>query len=540
MLKHTTVCVVLLAASAMAWLRLKDVPHEADVDSGAHLVWGDGLVWGVFPTDDGPTYLFTYDPDQDPDPDSAQWDTLQVMSGAQLWPCNITFQRDQDPTLWGIGYTGTTGLSYLKHYVESGDYWVEDTIDEFELGEGACIAYAPNPDFDLLVFPIPGYLYCLPGGDSTWFWRYNIAATDLPDPGLYGYLYPDTGATIADQTPTFRWNPGYQQYRIQASTDLAFSAGPEIDTVVFANEFESTIELSNGVHYWRVAHWSGGWVWGCATYWFTLDGGWTNLNRSIDSLIGIGAEIAYDAGSFPFNNPGIIAIYGRHYRRFSRYVFETEQWECKQWDDTPLPVYCGSSLTTSALVEGAFPYHIDAAFRDQQEGDYPYIFCADSPPGYQWQQFILEEDTGDYYTGFPDDLERGSSMIIGADSFSYLVTGHGNRFYRVEPAGFAGRSGKPGGGKSRVTTSESAKAQVIAMNDGIEVEYELPAAARVRAVLHDAVGRRIGMLDAGEQNAGTHRLVWSGSQEGRKLSAGAYFMLLDMGKEQARLKAVVR
>jgi len=33
---------------------------------------------------------------------------------------------------------------------------------------------------------------------------------------------------------------------------------------------------------------------------------------------------------------------------------------------------------------------------------------------------------------------------------------------------------------------------------------------------------------------------WDRDAEGRKLSAGAYFVLLDMGKEIARLKAVVR
>jgi hypothetical protein len=47
------------------------------------------------------------------------------------------------------------------------------------------------------------------------------------------------------------------------------------------------------------------------------------------------------------------------------------------------------------------------------------------------------------------------------------------------------------------------------------------------------------MLDAGEQNAGMHRLGWNSSPDGRKLSAGAYFVLLDMGNEQARLKVVV-
>jgi hypothetical protein len=67
----------------------------------------------------------------------------------------------------------------------------------------------------------------------------------------------------------------------------------------------------------------------------------------------------------------------------------------------------------------------------------------------------------------------------------------------------------------------------------------LPAAAYVRVILHDALGRRVGTLDAGKQNAGTHRLSWNRNREGRNLSAGAYFLLLDIGTEQVRLKAVV-
>lgn len=104
---RTALCVLFAVTAAMAWLQLKDVPHEADVDSGTHLVWGDGRVWGVFPSDNpSMTYLFTYDASQDPwdpEPDSCHWDTLAVMSAARLSPCNITFQPGEKPTLWGIG-----------------------------------------------------------------------------------------------------------------------------------------------------------------------------------------------------------------------------------------------------------------------------------------------------------------------------------------------------------------------------------------------------------------------------------------------------
>jgi len=99
---------------------------------------------------------------------------------------------------------------------------------------------------------------------------------------------------------------------------------------------------------------------------------------------------------------------------------------------------------------------------------------------------------------------------------------------------------KGGGSQAGDTRAGSVRAQVIATNDDIEVEYQLPVAAHVRATLHDAVGRQVGVLDAGEQAPGMHRMHWDRDAEGRKLSAGAYFVLLDMGKEIARLKAVVR
>jgi hypothetical protein len=86
----------------------------------------------------------------------------------------------------------------------------------------------------------------------------------------------------------------------------------------------------------------------------------------------------------------------------------------------------------------------------------------------------------------------------------------------------------------------TATARFCPSSSGVLVEYQLPAAARVRATLHDAVGRRIGTQDAGEQKAGLHQLSWNRDQEGRRLSAGTYFVHLDMGTEQARLKAVVR
>jgi len=86
----------------------------------------------------------------------------------------------------------------------------------------------------------------------------------------------------------------------------------------------------------------------------------------------------------------------------------------------------------------------------------------------------------------------------------------------------------------------SATARFCPSSSGVLFQYQLPVAAHVRASLYDAVGRRIGVLDAGEQNAGLHQLNWDRDQEGRRLSAGTYFVLLEIGAVQARLKVVVR
>jgi len=131
-------------------------------------------------------------------------------------------------------------------------------------------------------------------------------------------------------------------------------------------------------------------------------------------------------------------------------------------------------------------------------------------------------------------------MAAGISPYMYLIVGEDdeqsprNNFYRIDLQKYL--EGEQG------TASAAGKTQAHAVSryDGIEVEYQLPATARVHAALHDAVGRHVGTLDVGEQKPGVHRLSWDRDREGRKLNAGAYFVLLDMGAEQARLKAIVR
>jgi hypothetical protein len=201
---------------------------------------------------------------------------------------------------------------------------------------------------------------------------------------------------------------------------------------------------------------------------------------------------------------------------------------------TPYPVTNLDSLH-SLYYSGALALSADGrvhtALMIRNTGE-PYLtYYAYSPDhGVSWSDLVPvnEDTTGDNW--YPD---------IGADSagHAYVVWEYfdGARGYiwfaTNNPLAIA---------EQPPQVSRGAKAHAITGLGGIEVEYQLPAAARVRATLHDAVGRQVGMLDAGSQQPGTHRLSWNRDGDGGRLSSGAYFLLLDMGKEQVRLKAVVK
>jgi len=528
--KLTVVCGLLLAATAvMAWERLTDVPNHVDVDYGTHLIGGDTLLWGVFPSTGSPdaTYLASFNPNVDPEEEDP-WDTLRI-SGVPLGRTGIAFQWVERPVVWAMG-KDANDISRLYRYDVRTGTTTQETLS-FTLDLGACITYAPNEGYNPYSYPIPGWLFFLPGGGTT-FWRHWIQADSMPDPQVYGYEYPGDGVTIADPTPVFRWTPSEtEQYRLQVSPNLNFTSNV-IDTVVSTAECQSSVELDSGTYYWRVAAWvegSGGgdWEWVPAIRSFYLHPGWDRL-PDLDVNARSGAKIAFcDAGAF--GHEAIVAMYGGTDKCFAEYCTGGGYWT--NLPDVPEEVNNdGASLTTNAAVGGG--YRIHAAFDADAENECPHRYRAH---GYNYWDLLDDDDTADIYnTHFPDDIDAGSSMAIGADDMMYLTTGTGRRFYGVSISRF------PGGQQGRVVPGGRAKAQAVTVRNGVEVEYQLPAAAHVRATLHDALGRRVGMLDAGRQNAGVHRLGWNSSPEGRKLSAGAYFVLLDMGTEQARLKAVVK
>lgn len=526
MLKSLTVCIMLVAASAIAWDTLPDVPHGAKVDYGTHLIWGDTLLWGIFPTDKGATqttFLGSYNPNADPD---SAWDTLRI-SGVPLQRSGIAFQWIERPVVWAMG-KDLNDVSRLYRYDVRTGTCTQETLNNFTLDMGACIAYAPNEGYNPYSYAVPGWLFFLPGGGTT-FWRHWLPAESMPDVNVYGYVHPGSGAIIADPTPPFRWSPAMAaQYRLQVSPDPNFGPGSiVIDEVVSTNQYQSTTPLSDTTYYWRVADWNQGGFWDVYRVpynHFSKHPGWDSLTN-IDHVALSGAKLAYCDADNPFDHDAIVATYAGNDRHFSEYSIGGCYWT--SLENTPENMDADASLTTNAAVGGNS--RIYAAFDADVQNDCPHSYDA---VNYTWGPLDNDDPDPFYNTHFPDDIDAGSSMALGADDMLYLTTGKDNNFYAVNVSRFSGQQARsvPGG---------RAKAQVLTVRDGVEVEYQLSTAVHVRASLHDALGRRVGMLDVGEQTAGMHRLCWKANQEGRKLSAGAYFVLLDMGKEQARLKALV-
>ena len=543
----TALCVIIAVTAAVAlpwpWEPLDPTPVECPVGQGAHITYGADSIWGVFPNyAEDETYVARY-PISD-QPPSGEWTVVEepVPMDAYLYHTGLTFQWQEGGALYVIGDDDEEeGDAYLYWYSLPDQTWDEYDIDEgyteFYLGAGDCIAYKPNESYGPL-YPVPGWIYCLPGDpdDKQGFWRYAIESS-LPYNTVQG-IFPPNGSTIADQTPMFQWADGPSvPYRLQVSTDASFCTGTcVIDEVVYVSEYQTTSKLANGTYYWHTGSPNGlNWSWSAANN-FVLDGGFVQLTPiPHDEGVGDGAAMAYEGDPWCWNNhPSIIALVGGGHREFYRWDLVTSDWHSE--NPAPVDVVAGTSLTTNDPTEefGEWPA---AAFGRSTTADRPWGYRPYRLPT-GWFEYPAED-----FDAFPQPLGPGASFATGLRPYSYLITGeqggnHTHYFYGIDPKKV--HPGHGGGSQVGDTRAGSVRAQVIARYDDVEVEYQLPTSARVRATLHDAAGRQVGVLDAGDQQPGIHRLSWNRDGEGSKLSSGAYFLLLDTGTEQARLKAVVR
>jgi hypothetical protein len=561
--KLTVICGLMLAATAaMAgepwpWELLDSTPYPVGYD--AHIVCGDGRIWGMFNSADTETFVYDYyplSPDTIVPPDTGEWHPNEWDEAPFGFGCAATFTGMtfdwQHNTLWAIVGDTTDQSEYggpdgsLWQYDPGSGWWdfdiEDDTSDEdfeFFLDSGACITYAPNLAYSAMN-QVYGYIYCLPG-HSRESWRFSIQPdADIVPSGIF----PPDGSTIADKTPLFQWTGGAILYRLQVSTDPMFSLGScVIDEVVSGTEYQTPGKLANTLYYWRTGTPFGdNWSWDTPALSFTEDGEWKELDR-IDEKVYAGAAMAYYAGHIVWGGePSVYALTGGNDPGtdfFSIGLGVHDNWDRLEDDPAPKPAWPGTSLTASPTGDVGWclvaVFGGSSQYADQQWGYEP------GDRGRGWFRYPNE-----VVDPLPQYIGPGGTCVLGPGPWTYLITGAKMypyeptyHFYAIDPKYKKAKKPKEGPQAGDVLAG-TARAQVIASHGGIEVEYQLPAAACVRATVHDAVGRQLGVLDAGSQQPGTHRLSLNQGRGGRKLASGAYFVLLDMGAEKATLKAIIR
>jgi hypothetical protein len=519
---RATICWVLVAATAaMAWETMAPVDYPAQVQAGSAITYGDGKIWGIFPDPSQAnwTHFEYYDPDYQ---GGAQW----VYPGINY---DLDFLGDPAITFdWRFGGEvlvvgnddGDPDFPTLFSYSLTQSDWDDEEIEDFSLGAGASVAFRPASGYYGTY--VAGWMYCLAGGGRE-FWRYSI-----PGPGdqKVNGICPGETSLVADQTPLFLWTSGSNQNRLQLSTEPSFLA-PLIDEVLSIPEYQMTAELNNGKYYWRSGVCFGGtWSWS-SLHSFTLEGGWTQL-ADIPVDVSYGGSLAYEK-DFYSGQECLLALSGDNYQYLNVYYVVGDSWH----DDitTPKPHGVGSAIVTHEAASST-PPDLEGPWAMFGEGC-DSVYChANDKTGWP------------HYFDLPQSLGAGASLAYSIESGSpylYLIVGQDeygdprNDFYRQELPTY-GRSG----GQAHSTRSTSLTARPLSASEGITVEYQLSISGRVIASVFDAIGRQISMVDAGSQQPGTHRLGWTHDSEGRRLSAGTYFVLLDMGSEKATLKAVVK
>jgi hypothetical protein len=72
------------------------------------------------------------------------------------------------------------------------------------------------------------------------------------------------------------------------------------------------------------------------------------------------------------------------------------------------------------------------------------------------------------------------------------------------------------------------------------LEYQLPAAQKVSINVYDVSGKLIQRLVDTEKQAGTHRVIWNGSDEqGRRVASGIYFVKFETEKYRSTEKSLI-
>ncbi|HTW92039.1 MAG TPA: hypothetical protein VMH22_10065 [bacterium] len=527
MLRAILCCVLIAATATMAWVQLDNVPvtnGEGTRITGGRLADNDWHYWvyGVFPYGSQTHYGWAR-----VDQTTPQWNIDYGAPFPYLEWTSATFQRQGNGVFFFSGYapSNQTGKLYMD---DLRYFWYPTSVNlPITPGDGSCITYVPYGN-------TPGWVYYLSKSNGGQFWRYSLISSDNV---VVDGICPGEGTITGNSTPLFQWDSAATtQYRLQVATDSSFCS-TIIDVTGSDPQYQVTTALDNASYYWRTGTPDPngpGWCWN-GPHKFIVDYGWIQLTGLTDNSGGVGASMAYKGSFGNSGHASILLLVGGGSTHFWEYNLTSGEWNQLTSSPAAYPQYEGTSLTTqdaTGVTDGRYAW---ASFGGQQSGeDFPWFYSPFSNSWYVWNT----RDSRPYYDPqYLENVTAEASMVFCEQHVQYMVTGS-CEFFRVDPP--SDEVLQAAEQMANVTGPARTQAHAVSRYCGVEVEYQLSKATHVRATLHDALGRRVGVLDAGEQKPGLHRLSWNTDRVAQKLSAGAYFVLLDMGAEKARLKAVIR
>lgn len=545
---RTLLTLMLLAASATPSVVAQTLPargweqretlDEPVFVAGRGFVFGGNRIWAVYSVDhdadeqeeDWATYVYVHDQDDD------EWDWLWEDEDAQLLHSALVYLPYHGRLFFvGERVDGNQNSDMLYFQFDITEEEMESDNVPFELGPGAALAYRPGPVHS---HPLHGgWVYCFPGaGDE--FWRY--ALPHFPDQAVDG-ICPPANATITHPTPPFQWVapalPSYAGHclilaRDQGFNDTVFCTEQDIDfnAVNSAASYQCAVPLDPGTYWWKAGADDGtGYTWTQVRSFEVEALGWAQLD-DLPFSAGAGASLAYDHQNYYEQaTRNLLALPGGNSRAYWRYNPAQDTWLLS--DSTPRRQGADGHMATPLYSEAV-----------GTRGE-PWAIFAD---GTQDRSLFYhkkgENKWEDEYHQLPRRPRAGAAIIPAyhdGDDWVYYVPGYlsigGDDFYRLK---VTKNQGTIGGGQTGASLPMTANAHIIGQGEELALSYRLKAPGLVRVLVCDVAGRVVATLASGEQAAGTHELRWSPKASGAR--TGAYFVVLDAGPQQARLKTVVR
>ncbi|MCX6829843.1 MAG: T9SS type A sorting domain-containing protein [candidate division Zixibacteria bacterium] len=203
----------------------------------------------------------------------------------------------------------------------------------------------------------------------------------------------------------------------------------------------------------------------------------------------------------------------------------------------PFDILPGQTLPIVFAYVGGENFHTDCdAFAN--------LFNASSPDAFadqlDFSDLALNALTAEWIYDIPgvdtdSDGYKGKYRICGVDTFYYKGDGVPDLFAEP-PTDIPGQPGPPGIPKGFALHQNYPNP----FNAATEIAFEIPARANVTLTIFNILGQAIREIEIGEKPAGSHSIIWDGTDDSHKpAGSGIYFYKVKAGEFASSKKMIL-